>query len=531
MTATRLPTLADIQAERDRRALARESFETFIRATFPTYRPKAFHLHVARRLQAWANFESRHLIIIQPPRSGKSEHATRRLPAWLFGRMPSETILMTAHTQPIANRFSDDIRRIIRQPAYRAIFPDTRLADSGRADARSLKTDWEIVGHLGRLRAAGVGVGIVGDGYRRAIIDDVFRNMEEAHSPTARERAWRWYMNDVRTRLEYPYSELLVNTRWHKDDVIGRLIEHEGTTDEGGKWEVIRLPFVQDRPPNDYDSRELGEYLWPEWFQAPWEHLPGEQPPDVQYMPEVDAPVAILPDVLQQRAAKYYAEYKGDRDAALQGDPVPEGGNILRRDWLRSHWQRLPAGDVEYTIFCDPKGGSKDPASSRVVIQLWCRALESADVYLVAQARGLWDLPETIEALRALTTVAPWSWARAKIVEDKADGKGIVATLRSALPGMMEYKLPGLSKAVRYRGVAPYWQAGNVHLPPVELCIDPLTGENWLSDFVAEHAEAPSGTHDDQIDTSTMAVSYYLHHEHETQSVWADWDKQIFAQG
>lgn len=533
---TALPTLDDIEAERARRRNAADDLLAFNWATFAgKYRPKGFHEHVVERLQAWANFETRHLIIVQPPRTGKSEHATRRLPAWLFGRNPREQVLMLAHTQALANSFSTDVRRIIRSQQYRTLFPQTRLPQSaGRSTARigdgdeiATKAEWETVGYHGRFRAAGVGVGIVGGGYRRAITDDVFKSLEEAYSLAARDRVWGWYTNDVRSRLEYPFSELLVNTRWHKDDLIGRLLEHEGTVEQGGKWEVIHLPFLQDRAPVPYDQREPGAPLWPEWFLAPWEHLPDTPAPDVTHMPEAAEASEVTHDELVARAVQYFEDYKGDRDAVLQGRPVPEGGNIIKTEWMQQHWGRLPAGDVEWVIFCDPKGGSKDPKSSRAVIQLWCRSMrEPAKLYLVGQARGLWNQPETIEAFEVLSGVAPWKWARLKLTENKADGKAIVATLKAVIPGMDEFKLAGGAKPVRYRGVQPYWRAGNIWLPPVSMCIDPLTGENWLDDFRTEHADAPGGVHDDQIDTSTMAITWFLVEQHEQddgEKTWQDW--------
>lgn len=530
---SRLPTLDEITGERQRRQLCRTRFLPFVTDTHGSYDAQVFHRYIAHRMEAWANFETRFLQVVLPPRRGKSELGTRRLPAWNLGRNPDEKTLLTAHTQQLANSFSMDIKRILLSRRYRALFPRTRIPLPGqKSPNRELeqKAEWEIIGTEGVVRAAGTGVAVVGKGYRRIHVDDPFKNSEEAHSDKARDNVWAWYNDDVLSRGEWPYSVLLCNTRWHMDDLSGRAQREEGKIEDGGKWEVIRFPEMQDGRPRDYDPRKVGEMLWPTWFMAPWEYLDGTPPPDVTYMPEAEEPVLVTLDEVVARARANYDGWKGDRDAVLQGWPVAEGGNIIKLGLWEKHWERLPATG-EWFIFCDPKGGSKDPQSSMAVIQLWFRPYsEPGNAYLVAQAKGLWDQPETLNAFRELAKVAPWKWAGEQLVENKADGKSIVAALKAQIPGLREYKLPGLSKKVRYRGAAPYWAAGNILLPPVDIAVDPFTGENWMSDFLQEHMDAPAGLRDDQIDTTTMAIFYFfIEPKQDGEETWGDW-QELFDQ-
>ena len=253
----------------DRRSARRDLIE-FSRYTMPGYKPGWHHHAINDAVDRMLTGKLRRLIVSMPPRHGKSELISRRLPAFLLGQNPNETIIASSYSSDMASRMNRDIQRIMDSAEYKSLFPQTRLNES---NARTIAGSWlrnsdlfEVVGHQGVYRSAGVGGGITGMGAKWLLIDDPIKNREEADSAIMRENIWDWYTSTLYTRQAPDARILIVMTRWHSDDLAGRLIAHAKDNPKADQWEVITFPAISGREKESGDIREEGEPLWPEMF-------------------------------------------------------------------------------------------------------------------------------------------------------------------------------------------------------------------------------------------------------------------------
>lgn len=226
------------------------------------YEAKYFHKALAAALQEVEKGDIPRLIVTFPPRHGKSELSSRRLPAWILGRDPYRHIMVAAYNQPFAEDFGRDVRGIIQANAFSQVFPDCELRKGSQAADRLQTT------RGGRVAFVGRGGSITGRGADFMIIDDPLKNSEEADSDTIREDCWRWFNRDVSSRMMSDKGRIIIiMTRWHEDDLVGRLTDPENpcyTEREAKKWKIINIPALAED--NDVLGREPGEPLWPEQF-------------------------------------------------------------------------------------------------------------------------------------------------------------------------------------------------------------------------------------------------------------------------
>ena len=212
------------------------------------------HLELlCEKLEAVARGDLKRLMVFFPPRHGKSQICSKKCPPWYLRKYPDRYIMITSYSADLAFDFSRIARNTIQDE--KELFPNIRI----NQQARSVK-HWTLEGRLGGLIAAGVGGPITGRGAHVAIIDDPFKNYEEAASETVRESVWQWYRSTLRTRLAPDGAIVLIMTRWHQDDLAGRLLQEqkEGT---GEEWEVISLPGIAED--DDQLGRKPGEALSP----------------------------------------------------------------------------------------------------------------------------------------------------------------------------------------------------------------------------------------------------------------------------
>lgn len=219
------------------------------------------HLNVLdNTLQQVSEGRLKRVIITMPPRHGKSERVSKKFPAWHVGRNPEDEIILASYSVDLSRGFSRIARDTLME--HKSVFGVE--IDKNNQSAES----WGIAGHRGGVTAAGVGGPITGKGARIAIIDDPVKNAEEANSEVMREKIWEWYQSTLYTRLTPDGRIIVVMTRWHEDDLVGRLLkkereEIEAGTHIGERWTVINFPAVAEE--NDYLGREPGEPLWPEF--------------------------------------------------------------------------------------------------------------------------------------------------------------------------------------------------------------------------------------------------------------------------
>lgn len=259
-------------------SVARRRFRNFARYIKPEIEFKPFHEAYYRVLDMFAHGLIKKLIIQIPPQHGKSEGSSRLLPAFMLGLNPDRKICIGSYATTIAQDFNRDVQRIIDTASYRRLFPDTYLSGMNVVTMANnyLRNSnvIEMVGHNGSLRVVGRGGALTSKTVDVSILDDVYKDYAEANSPIVREAAWKWYTTVVRTRLHNESQELIVFTRWHSEDIIGRLEKSERVIDIN-KWDDIekapkdawlRINFegLKESEPNELDSREKGESLWEE---------------------------------------------------------------------------------------------------------------------------------------------------------------------------------------------------------------------------------------------------------------------------
>jgi predicted phage terminase large subunit-like protein len=215
---------------------------------------------IAEKLMAVERGEIKRLMIFTPPRHGKSELSTIHFPAWYLMRNPHRRIIVTSYSADLAKTFSLRTRALVREYGK-------QLFNIELSDELQKAEQWGLKGHHGMLLAAGVGGPITGQGAGLFLIDDPLKNAEEANSPTIRQKIWDWWTSTAYTRLEPDGAVVLTLTRWHDDDLAGRLLKEMGKED-GEQWEVLRLPAVAENINGDPDplKRTDGESLWPERF-------------------------------------------------------------------------------------------------------------------------------------------------------------------------------------------------------------------------------------------------------------------------
>jgi predicted phage terminase large subunit-like protein len=425
--------------------VARDSLKSFSQRMFPGY-ISAAHIDQLDAALEWAtSTPNARLIVTFPPRHSKSLNVSEHLPAWFIGNHPDKRVIGAAHSASLAYTFSRRVRNKITD--YRWPFPNVTIAeDKGAVQA------WDIDNHQGGYVAVGVGGSPTGQGGDLIIIDDPIRSAADAESQTVRDALWEWYQGTLRTRLEPGGSIVLTATRWHMDDLTGRLLAAQEAG--GEQWRHLHMPAIND----------AGEALWPERW-----------------------PVDALDLIKRAVGVRVF-------EAQYQGHPSPAEGDTLKRDWWKFWTERPALTSFDSLIQSWDMTFRETARGSYVVGQVW--GAINADRYLLAQTRLRTDFPGSVAAMRELS--ADWPLTREKLVENKANGPAIVATLQHEIPGLIEVQPEG-GKEARANAVAWQIEAGNVYLP------DPKR-HPWVADFIEECAAFPNGANDDQVDAMTQAL-------------------------
>lgn len=312
--------------------------------------PAKHHLLLIEALEAVERGECDRLMVCMPPGSAKSTYTSVIFPAWFLGRNPSLSVIAASHTQELAERFGRRVRNILTLPAFGNVF-GLGLAEDSQAAGR-----WDT-DKGGEYFAAGVGGSITGRRADLAIIDDPVKSREDADSERMRSRAWDWYVNDLLTRLKPGAKQIVVMTRWHEDDLGGRILERERD-----RWRVVEIPM--EAMPGDPLGREVGERLWPEWFtdemvrvakmdMRAWNALYQQQPAADEgdyFKREWFGEYTDPPPGLRTYGASDYGVTDGGGDYTEHGVfGVDAQGNLYVLDW----WRKQASADVWIDAKCD----------------------------------------------------------------------------------------------------------------------------------------------------------------------------------
>jgi len=435
----------DPDAATDATRKAQRSLAAFGQRTFSGYQMAAHITELIAALEWAVTTPDARLIVTMPPRHSKSVHVSELLPAWYLGRFPDKRVIGASHSASLAYTFSRRVRNRIAD--YRWPFPAVTIADDkGAVQA------WDLQGHRGGYVAVGVGGSPTGQGADLLTIDDPLRSAADAESETVRDALWEWYQGTMRTRLEPGGAIIVTATRWHDDDLTGRLLAAQ---DAGGeRWRHLHMPAIND----------AGDALWPERW-----------------------PLDALERIRTAVGSRVF-------EAQYQGRPSPAEGDTLKRQWWRYYDDRPPLNLFDRLIQSWDMTFRETAHGSFVVGQVW--GALNADRYLLDQVRLRTDFPGSLAAMRDLSD--RWPMTHEKLVENKANGPAIVATLKHEIPGLIEVQPDG-GKEARANAVSWQIEAGNVYLPDAQRC-------PWVLDFIEECAAFPNGKHDDQVDAMTQAL-------------------------
>jgi predicted phage terminase large subunit-like protein len=443
--------------------LAARGLREFVRQAWPVVEPatefvSGWHLDaICEHLEAVTRGQIHRLLISVPPRHMKSLAVSVFWPCWEWITHPERRWLFCSYAAGLAIRDSVKCRRMVESPWYRRRWLDRFVLTSDQNEKSRFEND-----KAGYRIAIGVGGAATGEGGDRVVVDDP-HNVREAESEIVRQSVLDWWDQVMSTRLNDPKrgAMVIVMQRVHENDLAGHVLQQGG-------YEELKLPAEYEgsqqvtsigwRDPRT----EPGELLWPERF--------GQE--------EVEA--------LKRTMGSYAAA------GQLQQRPAPAAGGILKRHWWKFYRETpRPFSEVIQSWDC----AFKDTRTSDFVVgQVWGR--HGADKYLLDQVRGRMDCPATIQAVKRLSE--KWPQAQAKLVEDKANGPAVIATLKHEIVGLIAVNPEG-GKEVRAHAVSPQIEAGNVYLP------DPTIAP-WIGGFIDECAAFPNGAYDDQVDAMSQAL-------------------------
>ena len=453
------------------RLVAPTSFAHFLAYANNKYQLEWFHRLIAEHCQQLLEGKIKNLMVFMPPQHGKSEIISRNFPAWALGRDPDLKIAGCSYSATLAEQFSRSIQRTIDSREYQAIFPNTYL-NGGATQHNDIKgylrkvDIFECVGRKGFYKAVGVGGSLTGTPVDIAIIDDPVKDALEANSLTYRDRVWDWYNTVLSTRLHNQSRQLFIMTRWHEDDLAGRILKAEPQ-----EWTVLVIPAIcEAEGDNGLSTRHIGEALWPSRHS-----------------------LAKLTKQKERSPREFAALY--------QQHPVIEGGNIVKRDWFK------PIGMAEFTalrynepmhFYLDTAYGKRKPKSDNDPSGILAACRIGQYIYLYNAQKVYKEMPDLLRFLPEYMAAHGGDRESKLHVEPKANGESVVQMLKATTSlNVKETPCPTDSKETRLRVVSPRIECGRVFL---------VQGA-WNEEFLDEVFGFPSMAHDEFVDILGYAVN------------------------
>ena len=438
------------------RELAQESFMAYVQHVYEGFIVGRHHKIISEKLERIADGTLKRLIVNMPPRHSKSEFASYLMPSWFLGRNPKLKIIQATMNTELAVRFGRKVRDLIADPIFHDVFPNTDLKPDSQAAGR-----WETSAG-GEYFAAGVGAAMTGRGADLLIIDDP-HSEQDALSSTAYDNTYEWYTSGPRQRLQPGGAIIIVQTRWSKKDLTGRLLAAQGKDMMSDQWEVVEFPAIMPS----------GEPLWPEFWNKD--------------------------ELLKVKAALSVSKW----NAQWQQDPTSEETAVIKREWWQE-WDEEDIPNLEYIIQSYDTAYSKKETADYSAITTWgvFQPHNNGDEHLILldAKRGRWNFPELKQI--ALEENEYWE-PDLMLIEAKASGTPLADEMRlqnlpvaTFAPGRKRGG-GGMDKTTRMHMVSPIFESEKVWYP---------AGEKFADEVIEEVASFPNGEHDDFCDSMTMAL-------------------------
>lgn len=399
------------------------------------------------------------LVIATPPQHGKSQSITETLPSWYLGRHPERHVIEISYNEDFAVKFGRRNRRKIEEFGDE-IFGLTLAKDNNRA------VEFETTKHGGMI-SRGVGTGVTGQPANLMIIDDPIKNKKEAFSKSRRDLVYEEWLMSFKTRLAVGAKVILIMTRWHEDDLAGRLLAEEENI------KLLRFPCECEEENTAVEKalgRKIGDSLCPEIGK------------DNKWLREYKN------GLVSQEGSMTW-------NALFQGRPTAMEGNVIERDWW-DYYEELPENMANYVMSVDAAFKDEDQ-SDFVAIQVWAKLHH--DIYLIDAVKKHLNFPDTIMEIRRLRAMYPE--CKTTLIEDRANGSAIITMLRREMSGIIAVQ-PNGSKMSRVQAILGAIESGNVHLPK---------HKRFTGDFVEECSAFPNAAHDDQVDCMSQALNRLIY--------------------
>jgi predicted phage terminase large subunit-like protein len=411
------------------------------------------------------------LMVSMPPRHGKSQSISRLFPSYFLGRNPNKRVILASYGASLAEFHSRYVRAIIQTEKYKRLFPGVLLASDSRA-----KDDWAFAEPFdGGFTAVGVNGAVTGKGAHLLITDDPVKNQEQARSELIRNKTYDWFLSDLTSRQEPGSAFINVMTRWHRDDLNGRLLNDQGLIENGGIWTHLRLPAIALE--NDPLNRQVGSALWPKRY-----------------------PINILDNIRGNATNPGVGEYIFN--SLYQQDPISDNGGLFKLKNLSSDDHKilevLPSnnqiiGSVRGWDLAMSESEHSDYTVGTLMHLLNTGAIVIANV---TRFQKNWDeLPNAIES------VILSDGKQVKQLIEKVFIQSQIIRKIINKPALHNYVIKGIEtnkdKVTRSLPFAARVGEGMVYI---------YKGA-WNTSYIDELCSFPYGAHDDQVDSSSLA--YY----------------------
>lgn len=418
-----------------------------------------FHRFLCRYVQNFVERETdlpyEILVITTPPQHGKSQSITETLPSWYLGKHPDRRVIEISYNEEFAINFGRLNRRKI-QEFGEDLFGITLAKDSNR------NVEFEIAEHGGGMMSSGIGTAVTGKRCNLMIIDDPVKNKAEAFSKSRRDLIYQEWLMSFKTRLAPHSKVILIMTRWHEDDLAGRLLENEEHI------KLLRFPCECEEE-NDLLHRRIGDALCPEIGK------------DNEWLKVYKNSMVTTEGTMAW-------------NAMFQGRPSAMEGNIIQRDWWE-YYENEP--QINTWVMSVDASFKDDDQSDYVAIQVWGK--NGPDIYLIDAVKKHLNFPDTIMEIRRLRAMYPD--CKTTLIEDRANGSAIITMLRREMSGIIAVQPIG-SKMARVQAVLGAIESGNVHVPK---------NRRFTADFVDECSSFPNAAHDDQVDCMSQALNRLIY--------------------
>ena len=432
--------------------LGRESFLDFINHVYPGYKVGPHHLKLIQIFEDIAAGKKKRVIVNIAPRHGKSELISYLAPAWFLGKYPQKKIIMGSHTADLAVNFGRRVRNLVGSEAYKGIFPQVELQSDSKSASR-----WGT-NFNGEYFAIGVGGALAGRGADLFIIDDPHSEQEaKTGRPDVFLTAWEWFQSGPLQRLMPGGAIIIVMTRWSKLDLTGMIVQQTERNEGVDAWEVVEFPAIKDD----------GEALWPEFWP--------------------------VEELLSKKAAldvRYW-------NAQYMQKPTSQEGALIKREWWQL-WEGETPPTCEFTIMSLDAAQETNNRADYNALTTWGvffnEETNNFAIILLNAIKKRLEYPD----LKKLVLEEYKEWEPDSfMVEKKSAGAALYQEMRRMGIPVQEFTPgKGQDKIARVNAVSALFEGGVVYAPD----------RRWAKEVIEECNDFPSGTNDDLVDSTTLAL-------------------------